>query len=136
VLVQCESGLSASLSLSSLSQTCNPPMTDSHDLPISLYPSPSKTAVDPPLRIRDKHLLRPIDLLPPPPPPPRRPTPGSSAGPAPPNPNNDDAVEKVRALLRRAEAELTLGGGAAGGYDGDVADGTSDFCLALVDGFG
>ncbi|KAH8085686.1 hypothetical protein HD553DRAFT_310039 [Filobasidium floriforme] len=51
--------------------------------------------------IRDRHSLRPIDLLPPPP------------------PGRTDNSE-VRALLRRAEAELQLGGGA--GKNSDVAD--------------
>ena len=38
-------------------------------------------------------------------------------------------------MLRRAEAELTLGGGAGGaGYDGDVADGTSELWCTLVGG--
>ncbi|GHJ90333.1 hypothetical protein NliqN6_6735 [Naganishia liquefaciens] len=59
--------------------------------------------------IKNKHALRPIDTLPPPPPPARRGAPVPQA--------EGDDTEAVRALLRRAEAEMALGG--AG--NGDIA---------------
>jgi hypothetical protein len=82
--------------------------------------------VIPVVRIRNKHSLRPIDVLPPPPPPPRR------GAPVPPPSESDESLEAVRALLRRAEAELQLGG--RGGDDGDVADGMCIRCLVCFSG--
>jgi hypothetical protein len=69
-------------------------------------------------RIKNKHGLRPIDLLPPPPPPRRR---GAQSEP------DDDAelegTEAVRAALRRAEAEHAMTAGGPG--NDDIASGES-----------
>lgn len=74
-------------------------------------------------RIKNKYSLRPIDLLPPPPPPTR---PGAAA----PDRSAEEQAqlesdEAVRTLIRRAEAEIMMGGGGNqgdGGDDGDIAD--------------
>lgn len=76
--------------------------------------------------IKNKHHLRPIDLLPPPPPPPRR------GAPLPPPPGDEDpevaSNEALRSALRRAEAEFGLHGAGGEGMGGDVADGEAAEC--------
>lgn len=66
-------------------------------------------------RIKNKHGLRPIDLLPPPPPPSRN---GATTSDA-----ELDGTEAVRAALRRAEAEFAMTSGGPG--NDDIASGES-----------
>lgn len=70
--------------------------------------------------IKNKHSLRPIDLLPPPPPPTR---PGATSAASARSPEEQAQIESdeaVRTLIRRAEAEIMMGNQGAG--DDDVAD--------------
>lgn len=70
-------------------------------------------------RIKNKHGLRPIDLLPPPPPPSRNGTTTSDA--------ELEGTEAVRAALRRAEAEFAMTSGGPG--NDDIASGESGSVL-------
>jgi hypothetical protein len=67
-------------------------------------------------RIKNKHGLRPIDLLPPPPPPSRTPAAAAAADQVEPQ-----GTEAVRAALRRAEAEFVMTSGGPG--NDDIASG-------------